>query len=964
MAVSFDPARPMLLWSWNGAADPARIRESLEAFHAQGFGGVFIHPRPGLITEYLSAEWFELWGIALTECRRLGLGCHIYDENSFPSGFAGGHVVADHPDFAACRLLKDAHSGAFRIEPVPASAWHAGFPMADSCRPEPVRRFLDCTHQAYARAFKESFGTEIVYVFTDEPETGTSDKGFAISPAMLEAFQAEHGYDLASRFADLCGNAPDSPALRHDTQATLNRLFCENFIRQNAKTCGALGLRFTGHLREDQWPFPMANPSTMAALRWMHAPGIDLLAFQFERGDLFDNARWLMAVLEARSVAAQLDRPELLCENGGGGGYNCGPDDLHVLDAFLLALGVNRFAVHLAHDSLAGTRKYDWPQTVSPHSVWWEALHRHNHWLHGINSRLSEGRESRDLLVLHPTTTGWMHYIPAAYHGSDISPHDRLHALRDTHSRFLASLMQAGLAFDLGDETLLTELGSVETTREGVCLRVGSARYRTVLFPPDMETLLDSTLTLLRNFADQGGTLLAAGPLPTHVNGRPQTLSLSAQFPGEALLATLQARHPPCIRSATALQLPASLLVRRVALDDGGAWLFVCNPDQAPLRSDLRIEARTLAELDGFTGAAHPVDVLTTGQTLEFPLELNPGQSKLFRIDPPAGFHTEARPVRQAGQALTLLHGVREEPNTLPLLYCRLDLPGSETQLLPTLKADTALWRHFGFAQNPWRVSIQYRRRVLESPIPQPSTHAITYRFQVKPAFLSDPASRELTAGVERAQLYRISCNGQAVDANAARPGFDPCVRHVPLGQSLRPGWNELRLDADRLHILGEIAPVILHGEFSLQPTQQGFALASVNAAPLRGEDLQAEGCPFYAGRLRFRCLLPEPLAGRLQIPRPANSRAAALAVELPDGTVHWFPPAPHPLEFTCTRPISRLDLLLCGHPGNLLGPHLAEGLPGGWTWEQAPETPPPSSAYRFHATGLRGTLHIHRLTS
>lgn len=137
---------------------------------------------------------------------------------------------------------------------------------------------------------------------------------------------------------------------------------------------------------------------------------------------------------------------------------------------------------------------------------------------------------------------------------------------------------------------------------------------------------------------------------------------------------------------------------------------------------------------------------------------------------------------------------------------------------------------------------------------------------------------------------------------------------------------------------------------------------ASVNA-PLRGVDLQAEGCPFYAGRLRFHCPLTEPLAGRLQISRPADSRATALAVELPDGTVHWFPPAPYALEFTCDRPISSFDLLLCGHPGNLLGPHLAVGLPGGWTWEQAPESPPPASAYRFRSTGIRGTFTVHRLT-
>lgn len=33
----------------------------LKDFKDQSFGGAFIHPRPGLETEYLSDEWFRLW---------------------------------------------------------------------------------------------------------------------------------------------------------------------------------------------------------------------------------------------------------------------------------------------------------------------------------------------------------------------------------------------------------------------------------------------------------------------------------------------------------------------------------------------------------------------------------------------------------------------------------------------------------------------------------------------------------------------------------------------------------------------------------------------------------------------------------------------------------------------------------------------------------------------------------------
>ncbi len=40
---------------------------------AQGMGGVFVHPRPGLMTKYLGAEWFRLWKLSAEEGKRIGV---------------------------------------------------------------------------------------------------------------------------------------------------------------------------------------------------------------------------------------------------------------------------------------------------------------------------------------------------------------------------------------------------------------------------------------------------------------------------------------------------------------------------------------------------------------------------------------------------------------------------------------------------------------------------------------------------------------------------------------------------------------------------------------------------------------------------------------------------------------------------------------------------------------------------
>jgi len=85
------------LWVWNTKVTKEIIDSMLTGFKQQSFGGVFVHPRPGLITPYLSEEWFALWKYAMQKAKQLGLDIWIYDENSYPSGFAGGHVPATMP---------------------------------------------------------------------------------------------------------------------------------------------------------------------------------------------------------------------------------------------------------------------------------------------------------------------------------------------------------------------------------------------------------------------------------------------------------------------------------------------------------------------------------------------------------------------------------------------------------------------------------------------------------------------------------------------------------------------------------------------------------------------------------------------------------------------------------------------------------------------------------------------------
>ena len=92
------------LWTWNDLLTEEQIVSTLQDLASQHVRQVWVHPQPGLMTSYLSDDWFRLWKAALEEAKRLDMNIWMYDENSYPSGFAGGYVPRVHAGVAWPRL--------------------------------------------------------------------------------------------------------------------------------------------------------------------------------------------------------------------------------------------------------------------------------------------------------------------------------------------------------------------------------------------------------------------------------------------------------------------------------------------------------------------------------------------------------------------------------------------------------------------------------------------------------------------------------------------------------------------------------------------------------------------------------------------------------------------------------------------------------------------------------------------
>ena len=93
--------RAVPFYSLNDRLDSAELVRQISLMKQAGYGGAFLHSRIGLLTPYLGEEWFRMMQIGTQALQALDMDVWYYDEDKWPSGFAGGIVPRQNPDFRA-----------------------------------------------------------------------------------------------------------------------------------------------------------------------------------------------------------------------------------------------------------------------------------------------------------------------------------------------------------------------------------------------------------------------------------------------------------------------------------------------------------------------------------------------------------------------------------------------------------------------------------------------------------------------------------------------------------------------------------------------------------------------------------------------------------------------------------------------------------------------------------------------
>jgi hypothetical protein len=919
--------RSIPFWSWNDRLEDEELVRQIRDMDEQGWGGYFMHSRVGLITPYLSDEWMDRIRTCVEEAKRTSMDAWLYDEDKWPSGFAGGTIPKMGPEYRQHALVMSAEkptgehdlilavyaedgSGWRRIteaaseearvvylfrwiEPM-GNAWFNDTAYVDLMNPKVTDAFLESTYEAYKDIVGEEFGKAIPGVFTDEPcymmHGHTQYPSVAWTDALPDRFKEARGYDLLEHLISLFYDVDDYPKIRTDFWRTATELFVENYSQRMYAWCDANRLKYTGHyMSEDTLVSQIAwIGAAMPHYEYMHVPGMDHLSRNIEN---------LMTAKQVASAAQQFGKERTLCEMYGCSGQNFSFEGRKWIADWHFVNAINMVNPHLSLYTMRGARKRDYPPNIFYQQPWW----KHNRAIADYCARASyaitQGKRVVRILVIHPIESAWTAYTPV-----DTGPASKL---SDSFARLSEDLMALSRDHDYGDESIIARHGKVS----GKQFIVGEQAYDVVIVPP-ARTLRSTTLELLESFLGNGGKLLSIKPLPTLSDGSPSDRVRSVLENAGMIENTKIA-----LRDALDRTLPKDVDVRSIAGSDvDSIWChhrrdgdldlyFLANTDlEREYLVEVRVDAEGKAEeWDLQTGERRTLGAVVKDEGMSLCFHFEPAGSHLFTVDrskkPDAsalfGPSTFKRTAEVALDGAWKLE--RTDPNALTLDTVQLKLgDGAWSEPIPAWKA------HDRIQENGGAFTLRYAFDVTELPAGE------TF-------FVS-----------ETPEKFRIAVNGHRIEYTDQGWWIDRTFMKISVSDWMQKGENGMELSGEAAPDL-EIESAYLIGDFGVT-TDDGihFRIVQARDAAECG-DLGKQGYPFFAGAVTLSQtvkLKKDPGKQAYLALNGLETVVASISVNGRDaGAIFWHP---HRVEISdlIRDGANEIRITLTGSLRNLLGPH------------------------------------------
>ncbi len=850
--------KPISFWSWNGEMCEDEIRWQIREFKEKGFGGFFIHSRAGRLIPYMEEEWFQSCAVAIDEAEKMNLDVWLYDEDGWPSGFAGGRVNGCGEDYCGkslrfCigkpsepedRILavyrERAENDYYRITVEDGTSddlyayYHILPHYVDIMDKRIVAKFIEVTHEEYKKQFGEHFGKRIKGIFTDEPQMSHSPTW---SLCMEEKYKEKFHENILDKLWLMYVNGTDYRVFRYRFWLCANELIKENYAGQINRWCKENDLIFTGHFsQEDGLVYQTrTNGGVMPLYANMGIPGIDYLGNRYASPILMK---------QVTSVAHQKGFPYVLSESYGGAGWDVSFKELLGIVGWQAVFGVNTICTHLSAYSIIGRRKRDWPAFYSYQEPWWEDTKILFDAIRKLNSEISKGCRDTKVAVLHPIRSVWCE--------SNREQSLNTRFLTAEFRTLVENLLDIHVDFDLLDES---ESDTVVVEEAG--LQIGELKY-SILIVPECTTISESTAKMLKKIAEKGGKIL-------FINGRPTSIEGVVEHPLVKMIQTIEAHELQNTRRILQMYFRAnpvqedwrlldtrmvndvSGLVSRYGKTSEGAILYLFNPKEGhQIRTILRHKGQCKIEIVSLVDdqVIEITESYAKGITYA-PITVESGTGVLVRI----AYVEEV-------QTVSNNRLVRTE-----LLEVKSVKPLQEN----TLTLDMGRWKINGGAYSPKKAVVHLLNEIYSAIAEsrQDSEVCIEYTFETN--FKNMPVQMYLA--VEEAPHLSITLNGQPVnrevgwwiDKGIMRYDISGLVvsgRNTVLLTYVIPNTGQVGLtdefetEQNRFFYKVEPESIYVCGVFDVQNDNSAFTL--VDATEKVEGNLTTQGMWFYRGDCAF----------------------------------------------------------------------------------------------------------------
>ncbi len=530
---------PVPFWFWNDEMSDEKIVYELEEMANKSISEVIIHSRKGMTFEYLSEEWFHKIGVALLTAKKLGMRLWIYDENDWPSGYAGGRVLQKDPSFAAKCLSvekiypvlgKPVHihdkAGSqlvaviavfqdkefvdvtdygkdgkepwrspslcweifvFRMENCLHTPAYTDAPYVDLLNEKATEVFLDVTHREYKRRFPADWGKTIKGFFTDEPgfyqnylEQAKNLNTIAWTPLFPERFKKAYGYDIRPYLPTLWQDMALSKKIRADYYEALDRFYKESYFDKIRAFLHEDGLLLIGHLHHEEklsW-LVQTEGDFFSVIDGLDYTGIDCI----DRG--------LPRITErlCSSAADLYKKPRSMSETFGGFGWELTPKEMKKYIDLQFAQGINMLVLHALFSSIEGFRKLESPPSLFYQNDYWPHFDMISRYITRLSFALSQGKHRPKVAVYYPASAAEKLFMPLDHH--DVCDID------DCLDRLTGYLLSFGIDYELVPESFLSK-ARIEHNR----LVYEDFSFEALILPcyPD-----ESVLPIIKEFSKEG----------------------------------------------------------------------------------------------------------------------------------------------------------------------------------------------------------------------------------------------------------------------------------------------------------------------------------------------------------------------------------------------------------------------------------------------------------------------------